>query len=64
MLSRVFKILKFLKLSKFFNLFFFFFRIFSLKTKIFKNRIICQTAIADEYLCVQNLKSISSKMAE
>ena len=60
---RFWKIWKFLKMFKMFNNFFFFFKIFPFKIKIFKKP---ENMLEgnDWWICVQNFKSISSKMAE
>ena len=57
------KVWKFPKISKIFNNFFFFFKIFPLKIKIFKKpyNMLEGNGL---WICAQNFKSISSKMAE
>ena len=56
------KFWKFPKISKIFNIFFFF-KIFSLKIKTFKKPYYMLEG-NDWWICAQNFKSISSKMAE
>ena len=50
-----------LKIFKIFDNFFFFIKIFPLKIKIFKKSV---NMLEGWWICVQNFKSISSKMAE
>ena len=57
------KFWKFLNIFKIFDNFFFFFKIFPLKIKIFKKPDNMLEG-NDWWICVQNFKSISSKMAE
>ena len=54
---------KFPKISKIFNIFFFFFKNFPLKIKIFKKTYNMLEGNS-WWICAQNFKSISSKMAE
>ena len=63
LLSRILKILKIPQSFQSFRHFFFFFKIFPLKIKIFKNP---DNMLEGNgwWICVQNFKSISSKMAE